>query len=99
MMKMLIGGAWTDASSGRTMGVVNPATWAEIGSVPLGGPEDAGAAVEAAEGALAGWSEVPVLEARAGCSPRTAAQELEGGRTTGSISKLRKQGNPHSSLR
>lgn len=72
MMKMLIGGAWTDASSGRTMGVVNPATWAEIGSVPLGGPEDAGAAVEAAEGALAGWSEVPALE-RGRVLARTAA--------------------------
>jgi len=61
-MKMLIGGAWMDASSGKMMGIVNPATWDEIGSVPLGGPQDAGAAVEAAENALAGWSEMPALE-------------------------------------
>lgn len=55
-MKMLIGGAWTDASSARTMDVVNPATWEKIDSVPLGGPEDGGAAVEAAGEALAGWA-------------------------------------------
>ncbi|WP_342677988.1 aldehyde dehydrogenase family protein [Methanofollis sp. UBA420] len=55
-MKMLIGGAWVDASSERTMDVVNPATWETIERVPLGGPEDGGAAVEAAGEALAGWA-------------------------------------------
>ncbi|MDD4254257.1 MAG: aldehyde dehydrogenase family protein [Methanofollis sp.] len=55
-MKMLIGSAWVDASSERTMDVVNPATWERIDSVPLGGPEDGGAAVEAAGEALAGWA-------------------------------------------
>lgn len=61
-MKMLIGGAWVDASSERTMDVVDPATWEKIDSVPLGGPEDGGAAVEAAGEALAGWAEKTPLD-------------------------------------
>ncbi|WP_165394844.1 aldehyde dehydrogenase family protein [Methanofollis fontis] len=71
-MKMLIGGAWSDATAGRRLGVVNPATWEEIDQVPLGGPDDAGAAVEAAADALRGWGDLPVLE-RAGRLTRTAS--------------------------
>ena len=35
--KMLIGGAWVDAESGKTFVTVNPATKEELARVPLGG--------------------------------------------------------------
>ncbi|QSZ66527.1 aldehyde dehydrogenase [Methanofollis aquaemaris] len=61
-MKMLIGGEWKAAASGGEMEVVNPATWETIGTVPLGGHEDAGAAVDAAGSAFAGWADLPPVE-------------------------------------
>ncbi len=53
---MFIDGAWTEARSGRTFPVVNPATGEEIGRVPDGGADDAIDAIAAADGAFPAWS-------------------------------------------
>jgi succinate-semialdehyde dehydrogenase / glutarate-semialdehyde dehydrogenase len=54
--RMYIDGEWTDARSGRTLGVINPATEEIITEVPYGGREDAARAVAAASRALPEWS-------------------------------------------
>ena len=41
-------GAWTEAISGRTFAVTNPATGEEIGQMPDGDAADATAAIDAA---------------------------------------------------
>jgi aldehyde dehydrogenase (NAD+) len=52
--QLLIGGAWRDATGGRTMPVVNPATEDVIAEVAAAGPEDVEAVVAAARAALSG---------------------------------------------
>ena len=55
--KLLINNEWRDASSGRTMEVINPATEEVIATVASGGREDVDAAVAAARAAFNGpWS-------------------------------------------
>src|SRR3989442_11607746 len=55
--QILVGGKWTDAASGETMEVLNPATGDAIAEVPRCGAEDVDAAVQAAMDALAEWRE------------------------------------------
>jgi betaine-aldehyde dehydrogenase len=57
---MFIGGQWTEAASGATDGVLNPATEEVVGSVPRGGAADVDRAVEAAREAFEDgrWSEL-----------------------------------------
>src|SRR5215470_4699696 len=50
-----IDGAWTDARSGATINVDNPATGEIIGTVPKGGAAETRAAIEAADRALPAW--------------------------------------------
>ena len=59
--KLFIGGAWTDARSGRTMAVVNPATEEEIGRVAHAGPEDLEAALAAAKTGFREWRKTSPL--------------------------------------
>jgi len=54
--RMLIGGRWVEAKSGKTLRVINPATGEEICTVPAGQAEDIDAAVAAARAALEGDS-------------------------------------------
>jgi len=60
--KMLIGGAWVDAASGRTLPVENPATRAVFGSIPRGASPDVDRAVAAAAAALPAWRRVAPRE-------------------------------------
>src|SRR2546422_10889475 len=55
--QILVGGAWTDAASGETMEVQNPATEDVIAEVPRCGAEDVDRAVAAAKAALPEWLE------------------------------------------
>ena len=57
MAKMLINGEWTNAKSGKTCEVKNPANGQVVDSVPLGGTEEAEAAVKAAQAAFPEWAE------------------------------------------
>lgn len=50
-----IGGSWSDARTGKTIEVHNPATGALLGRVPSMGKEEARLAIEAADAAWAGW--------------------------------------------
>ncbi|MCP5368347.1 MAG: NADP-dependent succinate-semialdehyde dehydrogenase [Hyphomicrobiales bacterium] len=50
-----IDGAWTDADSGATQEVNNPATGEILGSVPRMGADETRRAIAAAEAAWAGW--------------------------------------------
>jgi len=60
--QLFINGTWTEARSSLRSALFNPATGEQIATVPVGGTEDARAAVEAAYAAFPGWS-------------RTAAEE------------------------
>jgi succinate-semialdehyde dehydrogenase/glutarate-semialdehyde dehydrogenase len=50
-----IGGEWCDADDGSTIPVNNPATGADIGTVPRMGAKETRRAIEAAEAALPAW--------------------------------------------
>src|SRR6476646_5784065 len=61
--KLLINNEWRDASGGKTMDVVNPATEEVIASVASAGKEDVDAAVAAARAALNGpWGKMSARE-------------------------------------
>jgi acyl-CoA reductase-like NAD-dependent aldehyde dehydrogenase len=53
---MWIGGKYVEAESGKTFGVINPATGEEIAGVPLGGQAEVDKAVQAATRAFPEWS-------------------------------------------
>lgn len=53
--KLYIDGKWCEADSGRTLGVINPATEEVITEVAYGGRAEAKRAIEAAGKAMPGW--------------------------------------------
>ncbi|MBI3910817.1 MAG: NAD-dependent succinate-semialdehyde dehydrogenase [Armatimonadetes bacterium] len=59
---MYINGEWTDATSGRTLGIINPANEEVILDVPYGGPEDYRRAIEAAGQAQPRWAAMTAHE-------------------------------------
>src|ERR1700759_3290135 len=62
--RLLIGGDWSDAGTGKTFEVRNPFT-SEVASVAAAAsPEDARRAVEAAAAAFPDWSETPISRRR-----------------------------------
>jgi betaine-aldehyde dehydrogenase/aminobutyraldehyde dehydrogenase len=60
--KIFIGGEWTDAASGQTMAVINPATEEIIAEVPRCGAEDVDRAVAAAKAAYPAWFDTTPAE-------------------------------------
>jgi NAD-dependent aldehyde dehydrogenases len=60
--KIFIGGEWTEAASGETMAVLNPATEEIIAEVPRCAAEDVDRAVAAAKKALPDWLETTPAE-------------------------------------
>jgi succinate-semialdehyde dehydrogenase/glutarate-semialdehyde dehydrogenase len=71
---LFIGGEWT--TNGRTIGVINPATEDTLVEIADGTPQDALAAVAAAEAALPGWAATPPRE-RAECLRKAWALMIE----------------------
>lgn len=61
-MKMLINGKQVDASDGKTLDVINPATGTIIDTVPSASKEDILTAIAAAKSAQKIWAKVPVYE-------------------------------------
>jgi len=57
MTQMFINGEWVDALSGETYEIKNPANGKVVDTVPLGGAEDARAAVDAASAAFGEWAD------------------------------------------
>jgi acyl-CoA reductase-like NAD-dependent aldehyde dehydrogenase len=60
--KMLIGGKWVDAESGKTFVTTNPATGEELARVPLADRADVDKAVKAARAAFPAWSRLKQAE-------------------------------------
>lgn len=60
--KMYCNGQWIEASSGKREEVINPATGAVEGSVPVGNREDVKKAIDAADSAFKFWSGVTAME-------------------------------------
>lgn len=60
--KMLIGGEWVDAESGKTFVTVNPATGEEVARVPLADARDVDKAVKAARAAFPAWAKLKQAE-------------------------------------
>ncbi len=61
-MKMLIGGTWQAAASGRTEDVTSPFDGTPTGTVPVAGPDDVRAALDRAEGGAVAWRRTPAHE-------------------------------------
>ncbi|MCC7538338.1 MAG: CoA-acylating methylmalonate-semialdehyde dehydrogenase [Deltaproteobacteria bacterium] len=61
-LKNYVGGSWVEAVGRETLPLVNPATGASLGRVPLSVREDVRRAVDAAQKAFPAWRETPVLE-------------------------------------
>jgi len=59
---LFIEGVWRPSVTGKRIDVLNPANGTVIGSVADASLEDAAAAVDAAEGAAAGWARTPARE-------------------------------------
>ncbi|MCQ1537132.1 aldehyde dehydrogenase family protein [Methanosarcina sp. KYL-1] len=57
--RLLIGGEWTDSSTGETFDDLNPATLENLAVLQAGGREDVDRAVEAAKKGFKTWSETP----------------------------------------
>jgi succinate-semialdehyde dehydrogenase/glutarate-semialdehyde dehydrogenase len=57
-----VDGRWIEADGGSSLPVIDPATGAEIASVPALGAMETRAAIEAAERAWEGWREMPAAE-------------------------------------
>ncbi|NLL52722.1 MAG: aldehyde dehydrogenase [Peptococcaceae bacterium] len=79
--KMLIGGKWVSADSGKTFVTVNPTTGEELGKVPLADNSDVDKAVKAARAAFPGWAGLKQSERnkvlnRIAAQIRENAQEL-----------------------
>src|SRR5260370_1714767 len=55
LKRMFIDGRWCDADSGRTLGVINPATEEVIEEIAYGGRAETHRAIEAAHRAMPGW--------------------------------------------
>ena len=70
--RLLINGEWTDAVSGKTLDVINPATGQPIGKVAHAGIPDLDRALEAAQRGFEAWRKVPANE-RAATMRKAAA--------------------------
>ena len=57
-----VAGAWTDADSGGTVAVLNPATGEQLGTVPMCGSAETARAIQAADVAQRAWAQVPAKE-------------------------------------
>lgn len=60
--QLFINGDWTEARSSLRSALFNPATGEQITTVPVGGAEDAKAAIDAAYEAFPGWSRTSAEE-------------------------------------
>ena len=54
-MRCLVGGEWADADSGETIAIHNPATGAQLGTIPKMGAAETRRAIEAANTAWPAW--------------------------------------------
>ena len=60
--RLYIDGQWSDASGGKTLAVLNPASGQEIGRVAHAGIADLDRALAAAQQGFEVWRDTPALE-------------------------------------
>ncbi|MEO5733290.1 MAG: NAD-dependent succinate-semialdehyde dehydrogenase [Rubrivivax sp.] len=60
--QVFIAGQWTDADSGKTVAVTDPATGEQLGTVPMCGTAETVRAIDAADQAQQHWRNVPAKE-------------------------------------
>ena len=60
--RLLIANEWSDAQSGKTIDVINPATGKAIGRVSHAGIADLDRALAAAQRGFEAWRKVPAIE-------------------------------------
>ena len=72
LKRMFIDGRWCEADSGRTLGVINPATEEVITEIAYGGRAEVKRALEAAHKAMPGWMKLTAWD-RAKVLKKTAA--------------------------
>src|SRR5690606_4597342 len=94
---LLIGGEWSQAGGGRSFPVDNPATGAELASVPDAGPQETRAAIDAAAAAFPAWAATPAPQ-RAALLRRVAGLMLERQERLATVMTL-EQGKPLSEAR
>src|SRR3981081_4246256 len=61
-VRFFIDGVWVDAPALARSPVFNPSTGEIIAEVPLAGPSEVDAAVQAAERAFPAWADTPVID-------------------------------------
>ncbi len=61
-MKLYIDGRWSEAESGRTLGIINPADESVILDIPYGDRRDAARAIAAAAAAFPNWAAMTAYE-------------------------------------
>ena len=94
--KMMIGGEWVEAVSGRRMPSINPAYDEPIAEVPAAGPEDIQRAVDAAQAAFPAWARLHVDERVKRCRQFAAAVRNEA-RSLGMLDAI-DSGNPFTAM-
>ena len=60
--QLFIDGQWRDATGGKTLPVVNPATGKEIGQVAHASTGDLDLALKAAQAGFEKWRDMPAIE-------------------------------------
>ena len=78
--QLLIGGQWRDASQGKTFSVEDPATGQPLCEVADGTPEDALAALAAADEAAASWAATAAARTRRDPAPGVPGDDRPAGR-------------------
>ncbi|BAI62432.1 aldehyde dehydrogenase [Methanocella paludicola SANAE] len=96
-MKMLIDGEWTDAASGETYEVHNPADGKLLDTAPLGNAEDVKRAADSAHSALKKWSTVSARDR--GKILFKAAQHVRDQQNTLATTLTMEQGKPFKEAR
>jgi succinate-semialdehyde dehydrogenase/glutarate-semialdehyde dehydrogenase len=89
---IFVGGEWTEAASGKTFEVTNPATGEAIATLPDGGHEDMRRAIDAAAAVRPEWEETTAAR-RAAILQKVAQTMRERNRELGRLMTL-EQGKP-----
>lgn len=95
--RLLIGGEWCDAASGKTLDVINPASGRPIGRVAHAGIADLDRALAAAQRGFEAWRQVPAHE-RAAVMRQAAALLRERAPEVGRL-LTQEQGKPFAEAR
>ena len=95
--RLLIKGEWCDATSGKTLDVINPATGKDIGTVAHAGIADLDRALAAAQSGFEAWRKIPANQ-RAATMRKAAGLVRERAEVIGRL-MTQEQGKPFAEAR